>query len=69
MQNFKNWHVYALLHAILVCAHGIENTCNTKEMHVMRDARHKLASGLLHRTCVITTGTVAAGNEIQLCCS
>ena len=32
MQNFKNWHVHALLHVILACARGI---ANTREVHIM----------------------------------
>ena len=63
MQNFKNWCVHALLHAILACAHGIANTHDTQE----------LTLGLPHYTCGVTTGTVAVGNEIldeiQLLCS
>ena len=34
-----------------------------------RNARHKLALGLPHYTCGVTTGTVAIGNEMQLFCS
>ena len=61
--KLQNCHVHALLHAILACTRGIANTGNT------RDARHKLALGLPHYTCGVTTGTVAVGNEIQLLCS
>ena len=57
----KTGVVHALLHAILVCACRPVNTSDTREMHIMR-----LALGLLHYTCGVTTGTVAVGNELQL---
>ena len=44
MQNFKNWHVNVLQHAILASTHEIVNTRNTQEMHVTN----------LHLVCHIT---------------
>ena len=41
-------------------------TRDSKHTRHTRDACHKFALGLPHNTCGITTGTVAAGNEIQL---
>lgn len=35
----------------------------------MRDACLEFALGLPYYTCGIATGTLAVGNEIQLCCS
>ena len=57
----------------LVCArsvahdfgmHGIANTHDTQEMHVM-----SLHLVFPHYMCGVTTGIVAVGNEIQLFCS
>ena len=62
--KLKNWHVHALLHAILACARQIANTHDTREMHV-----HELALGLPHYMCGVTRGKVAVDNEIQLLCS
>ena len=53
---------------IVVCDFGMHIWDNEYTQY-MRDARHKLALGLPHYTCGVTTGTVAVGNEIQLCCS
>ena len=46
-----------------VCTWASEHTRHT------RNAHHKLALGLPHYTCGVTTGTVAVGNEMQLFCS
>ena len=58
----------------LACAHTVAldfgvHTQVSKHTRHARDARHKLALGLSHYTCSVTTGTVALGNEIQLLCS
>ena len=58
----------------LVCARTVAHnfgmhTWDSKHMRHTRDARHKLALGLPHYTCGVTTGTVTVGNEIQLLCS
>ena len=65
--------MYAILQK-LACACTV--TCNfgicmwdCECMQHTRDARHKFALGLPHYMCGVTTGTVAVGNEIQLCCS
>ena len=42
---------------------------DSKYIHTMRDAHHKLTLHLPHYTCSVTTGTVAVGNKIQLRCS
>ena len=44
--------------------------CTRQGKHTrhIRDACHKLALGLPHYMCGVTTGTVAVGNEIQLLC-
>ena len=42
------------------------HTRDSKHTRHTRDACHKLALGLPHYTCSVTTGTVAVGNEIQL---
>ena len=43
-------------------------TCeiHSKHKRYKRDTHYKLALGLPHYTCGVTTGTVAVGNEIQL---
>ena len=46
-----------------VCTWASEYTQHT------RNACHKLALGLPHYTCGVTTGTVAVGDELQLFCS
>ena len=58
----------------LACAHTVAcafdvRTRDSKHTQHTRDACHKLALGLSHYTCGVTTGTVAVGNEIQLLCS
>ena len=58
----------------LACAHTVARdfgvrTRESKHTRHTRDACHKLALGLLHYICGVTTGTVAVGNEIQLLCS
>ena len=58
----------------LACARTVARDCG---MHTLdseytqhtRDVRHELALGLPHYTCGVTTGAVAVGNEIQLCCA
>ena len=55
----------------LVCAHTVARDFGMRQQdgkHTrhMRDGRHKLALGLPHFTCGVTTGTVTVGNEIQL---
>ena len=47
---------------------GVHTWASEHTRH-MRNARHKLALGLPHYTCGVTTGTVAVGNEMQLFCS
>ena len=58
----------------LACARTVgrdfgERKCDNKHTQHTRDACHKLALGLLHYTCDVTTGTVVVGNEIQLFCN
>ena len=58
----------------LACARTVArdfgvHTQESKHTRHMRDARHKLALGLPHYTCGVTTGTIAVRNEIQLLCS
>ena len=63
--ELKNWSVHALLHVFLVCTHRMVNTCNTRVIHVT-------SSHLICHTialCGVASGTVAVGNEIQLCCN
>ena len=51
-------------------AHDFDvRTWYSKHPRHTRDAHHKLAPGLPHYTCGVTTGTAAADNEIQLLCS
>ena len=52
----------------VTCNFGIR-TWDSKYTQHTRDVRHKLALGLPHYTCGVTTGKVAVGNEIQLLCS
>ena len=54
----------------LVCARnfGVHMRASEHTRH-MRNACHKLALGLPHYTCRVTTGTVAVGNEMRLFCS
>ena len=42
---------------------------DSKHTQHTRDACHKLALGLPHYKCGVTTDKVAVGNEIQLLCS
>ena len=49
----------------VACDLGVR-TQDSKHTWDKRDACHELAVGLLHYTCGVTTGTVAADNEIQL---
>ena len=54
----------------LACAHTVArdfgmHTQESKHTQHMRDACHKLALGLPHYTCGVTTGTIAVGNEIR----
>ena len=60
--KLQKWHVHALLHAILACAREI----HSKNKRDTRHVHYKLALGLPHYTCGVTTDTVALGNEIQL---
>ena len=58
----------------LACAHTVARdfgmrTRDSKHARHTRDAHHKLALGLPHYMCDVTTGTVAVDNEIQLLCS
>ena len=51
----------------LACARTVAHdfdvrTRDSKLTRHIRDARHKLALGLPHYTCGVTTGTVAVGN-------
>ena len=41
MQNFNNWHVHTLLHAIVASVHGA-----SEHLRHIRDVCHKLALGL-----------------------
>ena len=55
----------------LACAHTVAHDFgvhmwDSKHKRHTRDACHKLALGLPHYTCGVTTGTVAVDNEIQL---
>ena len=47
---------------------GVRTRASEHTRHA-RNARHKLALGLPHYTCGVTTGTVVVGNEMQLFCS
>ena len=66
-----------LMHAKLqklVCARTVAHDFgmrmhNSKHTRHTRDAHHELALGLPNYTCGVTTGTIAVGNEIQLCYS
>ena len=58
-----------LLYAHIVARDFGMHMRGSKHTRHARDARHKLALGLSHYTCSVTTGTVALGNEIQLLCS
>ena len=52
----------------VACVFGVR-MLDSKHTRHPRDACHKLALGLPHYMCGLTTGTVAVGNEIQLLCS
>ena len=52
----------------VACDFGVCTQDSEYTQH-MRDAHHKLTLGLPQYMCGVTTGTVAVGNEIQLCCN
>ena len=65
-----------LMHAKLlklVCAHTVVHNLGVctwlVNTHDTRDAHHKLTLGLPHYTCSVVTGTVVAGNKMQLFCN
>ena len=55
--------------ACTVAHNFVVRTQDSKHTRHTRDAHHKLALGLPHYTCGVTTGTVAVDNKIQLLCS
>ena len=52
----------------VACDFGVRMRDSKHTQHT-RDARHKLALGLPHYMCGVTTGTVAVGNKLKLLCS
>ena len=50
----------------VACDFGM-HTWDSEYTQHRRHAHHELTLGLPHYTCDVTTGTVAVGNEIQLC--
>ena len=63
-------HELQKLACVCTVAHNFSmRMWDSKHTRHTRDASYKLALGLPHYMCGVTTGTVAVGNEIQLLCS